>query len=89
MKYHITITDNETGETRVDQDTCCIIVACDNGPKTRAGAFTDCNSIDLASTVAGALGIAYHLLKQLPRSLRRKTKKLAREAAREEARKNA
>lgn len=56
-KLHITVTDNETGETIVDSDTNAIIGALDQGDEgTGAMLFTSCNVIDLAATADAAIG---------------------------------
>ena len=76
-KFHITITDNETGEVLVDQDTSAIIGALDNDESTRNIAYTCCNTIDLAATAAGAKQAANKSARELPWCLRRKIEKLS------------
>ena len=58
-KFHITITDNETGEVEVDTDAAAIIGAYDAGTRGTASiSYTECNGIVLSCTLAGVM----HLL---------------------------
>lgn len=55
QKFHITITENETGETKVDQDTDCIIGSIDDvGGGTQSFSYVDCYGVALIATVIGA-----------------------------------
>lgn len=87
MKYHITITNNETGETLVDQDTGCIIGACDDRTTcgTRVVSYGACTKLECIATVVGALEAGERHLRKMPR----KDQRFLRKLAREEARKNA
>lgn len=53
-RFHITITDNETGETIYDTDTTAIIGGFENGDKTNTLVFTDCDFVDIACTLTAA-----------------------------------
>ena len=55
MRFHITITDNKTGEVIRDLDTCAIIGAVDVDERTGVMVLTECNNLELAATAAGAL----------------------------------
>lgn len=76
-KFHITITDNETGETLVNLDTCAIIGAMDEGDLgTSMIDYEECNSICLAATITGAQVVANRAMKDLPMPLRWQVKTL-------------
>lgn len=82
-KFHITITDNETGETIVDQDTKAIIGAIDGSEDvTSAMGFTHCNVIELLATATAAKKTADKLLNKsnIPEELKTLTKILGGEA---------
>lgn len=65
--FHITITDNETGEIRVDENTVAIIGAFDAGDEgTRGMSFTNCNLMDLAYTAHVARKCAEETLAEEP-----------------------
>ena len=53
-RFHVTITDNETGEVIHDKDTTAIIGGFENGDKTTMLVFTDCNFVDIACTLTAA-----------------------------------
>lgn len=53
-KFHITITDNETGETLKEADACAIIGACDEGEHTACIVLSKCGPMDLLNTLRGA-----------------------------------
>lgn len=79
-KFHITITDNETGETIVDQDTKAIIGAFDSDEDSTAGmGFTHCNATELLATATGAKKVANKLMNKsnIPEELRTLAKILA------------
>lgn len=79
-KFHIEITNNETGETLTSLDTCAIIGAIDaGGPNTKIIGLIDCNSVCLAATVAGAQRVVNQIIKKLPITLRWQIKKLLKE----------
>ena len=50
-KWHITITDNETGEKQVDIDTSAIIAGMDDNDGTRCVYMTHCNVLTHAATI--------------------------------------
>lgn len=53
-KFRITITDLETGETKIDEKTDCIIGAYNKNDGTvSALSLTKCKTIDLAYTIQG------------------------------------
>ena len=54
MKFRITITDNETGETLYDTDAKAIIAAVNEGPKTASLGMFDCDPFGVADTLNGA-----------------------------------
>ena len=54
MKFHITITDNETGDVMQDTDACAIIGGFNNGVTTCTFAATNCGPFDIARTLASA-----------------------------------
>lgn len=54
MKFHITITDNETGEVLHDSDACAIIAGINEGEKGSSAAMIDCGPIDLAEALVAA-----------------------------------
>lgn len=56
-KWHITITENETGNTTLDIDTNAIIAAIDENEGTRALCMTRCDPITLAAALHSAQGI--------------------------------
>lgn len=85
MKYHITITDNESGEIHVDQDTNCIIGACDAGEGTRCMTFSECSNRDKLATVAGALEQVERALQAVPKKLQKAIREMVEKEAREDA----
>lgn len=52
-KFHITITDNETGETLKEADACAIIGACNEDKHTASIVLSQCSTLDLLSTLRG------------------------------------
>jgi hypothetical protein len=80
-KYHIIITNNETGQVLEDTDTDAIIGAFIEGEGTRSVCFLACNTPELAATLTSALQIANKKLAELPRWLQRKIKKLSKKNA--------
>ncbi|MBP3590191.1 MAG: hypothetical protein J6J61_06405 [Muribaculaceae bacterium] len=54
MKFHITITNNETGETLHDADTCAIIAGVNEGEESGCIVMVDCGPIALAETLEAA-----------------------------------
>lgn len=53
-KFHIVITDNETGETLKDADACAIIGACNEGEYSAGIVLSECNTIDLLHALRAA-----------------------------------
>jgi hypothetical protein len=85
MKFHITIINNETGKTLVDQDTGCIIGACDAGEGTRCMSFAGCAFREKLTTAAGALDMAEATLREAPKPIQRALRKVVKKGAREDA----
>lgn len=54
-KFHITITENETGETRLDIDTDAIIAGIDEDETTRVVHATHCPVTSHAAAISGVL----------------------------------
>lgn len=76
--FHITITDNELGETIADMDTDCIIGAFDPGDdSTRSMCFTNCTGLDLLATMTAAQRVINGLKKNVPEPLLRYMDRLA------------
>lgn len=53
MKYHITITNNETGENLLDLDTDCVLLAADKGEKTTGVLLCNSDPMTVATTIRG------------------------------------
>ena len=74
-KFRITITDLETGVTKIDEKTDCIIGAYNKNDGTvSALSFANCKTIDLACTIQGTQVVIKELFKKrskLKRLLRR------------------
>ena len=47
MKFHLTITNNETGEVLHDVDACAIIAGVNEGKENGSIAMVDCGPVDL------------------------------------------
>ena len=75
-KFHLTITNNETGEIERELDTNAIIGSADDGDGTAIFCYTRCGLVELAATCAGALDAADHGMKDMPKPLLRKIKKI-------------
>ena len=58
MTFRITIINNETGKTVIDQDTDAIICAVDNGETVLGGSYINCNKNDLANLLEVVLATA-------------------------------
>ena len=90
MTFHITITNNETGETLADLDSCAIIGAIDVEEKgTREIAMFDCNGIVLAATAADAIVNAREAIEDMPKAHRRKIERVAKKVLRNRKKKAA
>lgn len=57
MKFHITITNNETGETLEDADACAILASINIGDKVSSLQAVSCGPEDYARTLGSAEGI--------------------------------
>lgn len=77
--YHLTITDNATGEIMREIDTDAIIGAADDGDGTAIFCITRCGLVELAATCTGALKAAEDAMEDIPKRLRKYIKKLAKE----------
>lgn len=66
-RFHLTIVDNETGDTLVDAHTAAIIGAHDAGDEgTACMTFLHCSTIELAATVAFARKVVKRVLDDSP-----------------------
>ena len=74
MKYHITITDNETGEVLRDLDSNAIAASIDAEDFTVEVFFARCNSDTWVSTVAVLMSILEKAKKRDPQEYRRARK---------------
>lgn len=74
-KYHITITNNETGKVLADTNSDAIIGAFTEGEGTRSVCYTECDAAELAATLTGAILIINKHMAELPRWLQRMIKK--------------
>lgn len=63
-KFHITITNNETGESVFDTDSDAIIGAVCNDTGATAIAFTNCGTKTYAQTIAAVQMVVNGLLKE-------------------------
>lgn len=50
-KYHITITNNETGQIVYDSDICAFIGSINSGAETSECVLTNCNRLQLCTTI--------------------------------------
>lgn len=66
-KFHLVITDNETGETHIDCDTKCIIGAFEDGNRSGSLAIAACNAIELAGSISAARGVIKRVLSEKPK----------------------
>jgi hypothetical protein len=66
MPFHITITNNETGETLHDRDVYAIIGAFKEENRTGCVALTECNAFEIAATIDGALDAIQHIYDGTP-----------------------
>lgn len=82
-KFHITITDNETGETLKEADACAILGAYRGDEYTASIVLSQCRTLDLLSTLRGASAAIDRCLEDEPllRALYEVTKKLSLEKA--------
>jgi hypothetical protein len=74
-KFHITITNNETGKVLSDTDTDAIIGAFTEGEGTRSVCYTECDTAELAAIITGALQIINKHMADMPSWLQRMIKK--------------
>lgn len=75
-KFHLTITNNITGEIEKELDTDAIIGAADDGAGTCVICVTGCKLVELAATCAGALKAVDHAMKDMPKPLRKQVEKI-------------
>ena len=66
LRFHVTITDNETGATLFDEDACAIIAGINVGERSSQLTISYCNGFDLASAVAAAEGAAEQMYEENP-----------------------
>lgn len=65
-KYHITITNNETGEVLHDADACSIIASVNEGPRTCALSMNSGGPLTLAETLGSAEGVVREIKSKYP-----------------------
>lgn len=65
-EFHITITNNTTGETLHDTDVCAIVGAFNEGERTAVVCLTACNAFDIAATINGANKAIQHICADHP-----------------------
>ena len=65
-KFHITITNNETGETLHDLDTKAIVGAILDDDGTFSVAFNKCDVVDMLNVIDGVERTLKHLYKKNP-----------------------
>lgn len=84
MKFHITITDNETGETIISEDAVAIICAAGND-KGQVSEIVQayCSTAPLLATAAAAITAARRAVEDKPRKHRRKVERVAKKVARD------
>ena len=66
MKFHITITNNETGETIHDTDACAILASINVGSTTREVQAVACGPEEFAKALNGAESIVRHVRDRYP-----------------------
>lgn len=68
-KFKITITNLETGNVEVDEETNCIIgaVIANDGKETRRIGMVNCNAFDMTCAIAGARKIIDELFAEHPK----------------------
>ena len=54
MNWHLTLKDNETGETLIDRDICALIAGIGLEDNAQAVAMANCTGMDLVKTVVCA-----------------------------------
>lgn len=81
MSFHVTITNNETGNVMDDFDTKALIGAYDkNEDIVRGFHRLACNAVELAAVVTEAISAAHNAKELLPKPLRRAVHKEIRKA---------
>lgn len=65
-KFHLTITNNETGETVHECDANAIIAALSREETTDSLALVECNPFDLAQLLIGLEGVVDELYQEHP-----------------------
>lgn len=67
MPYHLTITDNRTGETLRDLDFDCLIGSAHLSKEEAAGLFlTSCTNGDVAATIVAVENTLHHIQQDDP-----------------------
>ncbi len=80
MKFHITITNNETGKIVVDQDTDCIIGSIDDaGDDTHSFSYVHCHRVALMATLTGAMVEIEKSIRRLPAADQKLVRKIAKQ----------
>ena len=64
--FHITITNNKTGETLHDADVCAIIGAFNDGARTGCVCLTSCDAFDIAHTIDGVEDVIQNVYNDHP-----------------------
>ena len=65
LPYHITITENETGEKYLEMDACVIIGACGDDEQATMLVSCDCNGQQLLGTILTAFRALENTIEQL------------------------
>lgn len=90
MRFHVTITDNETGAALFDENACAIIAGINVGERSSQLTISACDGFALASTLAAAEGAAEQTYEENPElePVAKLAKALRREAETEEPENN-
>lgn len=79
MRYHLTITDNQSGEVIKDVDFCALIGGLYDENGTAEYAVVDCDDFKLGMTLMAASVMAEKGLRRLPKEIAEGVVKLARD----------
>ena len=66
MRFHVTITDNETGEVLHDADACAILAGINGGRTTASIHMTACGPLPLAETLSAAEDVVQEVRSRHP-----------------------
>lgn len=66
MKFHVTITDNETGEALYDRDACAVLASINSGDGVIMHESLACNSLDFAFTLNTAQNLVRKVVNEHP-----------------------